>query len=431
MNAESLNAHWMARSRAHVWHPCTQMQHHERLPLVPIASARGAWLTDFEGHRYLDAVSSWWTNLFGHNHPRLKAAIANQLDTLDHVMLAGFTHAPAVELSETLVAVAPPGLQHVMYASDGASATEIALKMAVHFHALNGRADKAHIISLRGAYHGETVGALAVTDVPLFRTAYAAMLKAQRFVANPAVVGVDAAIAELQTLLEREAAHIAAFIVEPLVQGANAMAMYSPEYLRRSFALCKTHNVIFIADEIMTGFGRTGSLFACEQAGITPDLLCLSKGITGGTLPLSCVLATGEIFNAFYSEDLTRGFLHSHSYTGNPLACAAAREVLRIFADENVIEHNRTLAAKLNVHADTIAQHANVRAHRRCGMIWAFDVESTRADFSRAAFAHAMSLGVLLRPIGKTVYWMPPYCMSDDECAQLADVTARVIAECA
>jgi adenosylmethionine-8-amino-7-oxononanoate aminotransferase len=407
------------------------MQHHERLPLVPIASASGAWLTDFEGKRYLDAVSSWWTNLFGHNHPRLKAAIARQLDSLDHVMLAGFTHAPAVELAEALVAVAPPGLAHVMYASDGASATEIALKMAVHFHALAGRTARTQTISLRGAYHGETLGALAVTDVPLFRTAYASLLKEQHLVANPAQVGVEAALDELQTLLGTYGATIAAMIVEPLVQGANAMAMYPPQYLRRSFELCKQHGVLFIADEIMTGFGRTGTLFACEQAGITPDLMCLSKGISGGTLPLSCVLATREMFDAFYSEDVTRGFLHSHSYTGNPLACAAAREVLRMFADERVIERNRGLSAKLTAHAEGIASHARVKAHRHCGMIWAFDIASERKDFSRAAFARAMELGVLLRPIGHTVYWMPPYCLNDDECSLLADATQRVIEEVA
>jgi adenosylmethionine-8-amino-7-oxononanoate aminotransferase len=398
---------------------------------VPIASADGAWLTDFEGKRYLDAVSSWWTNLFGHNHPRLKAAISRQLDTLDHVMLAGFTHAPAVELAEALVAVAPTGLQHVMYASDGASATEIALKMAVHYHALGGTSTKTHTLSLQGAYHGETVGALAVTDVPLFRAAYAALLKTQRFVANPAVVGTEAAIAELGSVLACDGEQIAAFIVEPLVQGANAMAMYPPEYLRRSFALCKQHNILFIADEIMTGFGRTGTLFACEQAGITPDLMCLSKGITGGTLPLSCVLTTAGVFDAFYSEDLTRGFLHSHSYTGNPLACAAAREVLRLFAEDDVISRNAALGSRLNACADSLAGHANVLHHRRCGMIWAFDVATQRKDFARAAFARALQLGVLLRPIGNTLYWMPPYCLSVQDGEQLADVTARVISEVA
>jgi adenosylmethionine---8-amino-7-oxononanoate aminotransferase len=431
MQSENLNARWMQRSRDAVWHPCTQMQHHERLPIVPIARGEGAWLIDFEGKRYLDGVSSWWTNLFGHGHPRLKAAIRVQLEALDHVMLAGFTHAPAVELAEALKAVAPRGLGHVMYASDGASATEIALKMAVHFWHLQGSGEKSKFVSVAGAYHGETVGALAVTDVPLFRTAYSAMLKQHLSVANPAAVGTNAAIADLERVLRNHAHEIAAFIVEPLVQGANAMAMHEAEYLRRSFALCKQHNVLFIADEIMTGFGRTGTLFACEQGGITPDMMCLSKGITGGTLPLSAVMTTDLVFEAFYSEDVTRGFLHSHSYTGNPLACAAAREVLKIVSEERVIETNAQRAEIFNRAADSIANEVNVQSHRRCGMIWAFDVATKRKDFARAAFSHAMENGVLLRPIGHTVYWMPPYCLNDSEIAQLAEATGRLVREVA
>ena len=431
MHAENLNSRWMERSRAAVWHPCTQMQHHERLPLVPIARGEGAWLVDFEGKRYLDAVSSWWTNLFGHGHPRLKNAIATQLDALDHVMLAGFTHAPAVELAEALAAVAPPGLGHVMYASDGASATEIALKMSVHYWRLAGSSRKVKFVSVAGAYHGETIGALAVTDVPLFRAAYSEMLKQHLSVPNPAVVGTDSAIASLAAMLGERAHDIAAFIVEPLVQGANAMAMHDARYLRESYALCKQHNVHFIADEIMTGFGRTGTLFACEQAQITPDMLCLSKGITGGTLPLSAVMTTDDMFDAFYSEDVTRGFLHSHSYTGNPLACAAAREVLRVFVDENVIARNAERAKMFNAFAVDIANEARVKTHRHCGMIWAFDIETQKKDFARAAFAHAMERGVLLRPIGNTVYWMPPYCLNDDEVAQLARVTLSVVREVA
>jgi adenosylmethionine---8-amino-7-oxononanoate aminotransferase len=431
MTTQNNNARWMQRTRQAVWHPCTQMQHHERFPIVPIARGEGAWLVDFEGKRYLDAVSSWWTNLFGHGHPRLKAAIAKQLDTLDHVMLAGFTHAPAVELAEALAAVAPRGLGHVMYASDGASATEIALKMAVQFQHLSGFASKQKLIGLRGGYHGETVGALSVTDVPLFRSAYAAIVKDQFVVDNPAVVGVEAAITALEALLRAHAGEIAAMIVEPLVQGANAMAMYEAEYLRRSFALCQQHSVLFIADEIMTGFGRTGTLFACEQAGITPDLLCLSKGITGGTLPLSCVMTTNAVFDAFYSEDVTRGFLHSHSYTGNPLACAAAREVLTIFNEENVIANNQARAQRISIVAKQLQTAPQVLRHRQCGMIWAFGIATERKDFARAAFQVAMEHGVLLRPIGNTVYWMPPYCLSESEVAHMADATWAVLKEAA
>jgi adenosylmethionine---8-amino-7-oxononanoate aminotransferase len=431
MTAENSNARWMQRTRAAVWHPCTQMQHHEQIPIVPIARGDGAWLIDFEGKRYLDGVSSWWTNLFGHNHPRLKAAISKQLETLDHVMLAGFTHASAIELAEGLARVAPRGLGHVMYASDGASATEIALKMAVQFQHLSGFAAKHKLVGLRGGYHGETVGALSVTDVPLFRSAYAAMVKDQFVIANPAEVGVETAIAALEALLRERGDEIAALIVEPLVQGANAMAMYDAEYLRRSFTLCQRYSVLFIADEIMTGFGRTGTLFACEQAGITPDLLCLSKGITGGTLPLSCVMTTNAVFDAFYSEDVNRGFLHSHSYTGNPLACAAAREVLDIFNEENVIATNQARAQEISIVANQVKTAPQVLRHRQRGMIWAFDIATERKDFARAAFQTAMEHGVLLRPIGKTVYWMPPYCLSDNEVAHMADATWAVLRDAA
>ena len=294
------NAEWLARSRASVWHPCTQMKLHETLPLVPIARGAGAWLIDFDGRRYLDAVSSWWVNLFGHANPRIGAALTAQLAELEHVILAGFTHRSVVELSERLAALAPPGLGHAFYGSDGASAVEIALKMAFHYWRNTGRPAKTGFVSLAGSYHGETLGALAVTDVPLFRDVYAPLLKRNAIVPSPdarrAAPGETArdvaerAAQALDVHLAEHHAATAALIVEPLVQGASGMAMYDPHYLTRARELATRYDVLLIADEIMTGFGRTGTLFACEQAGIVPDFLCLSKGITGGYLPLSCVL---------------------------------------------------------------------------------------------------------------------------------------------
>ncbi len=434
---EGANATWLARSRAAVFHPCTQMKVHETLPIVPIARGEGAWLVDFEGRRYLDAVSSWWTNLFGHANPRINAAIADQLATLEHVMLAGFTHRPVVELSERLAALAPPGLGHAFYGSDGASATEVALKMSFHAWANRGKPGKRGFVSVAGGYHGETLGALAVTDVPLFRATYEPLLSRHATVPSPDArlardgeTPRDAAERAAQALEAHLAAShesIAALVVEPLVQGATGMAMHDPHYLVRARELCTRYGVHLIADEIMTGFGRTGTLFACEQAGIAPDFLLLSKGITGGYLPLACVLSTDDVYRSFYDDDVARGFLHSHSYTGNALACRAALAVLDIFADDDVIASNRAKAARFAARASGIAAHPKARHFRQRGMIWAFDVDTSRADFSRWCFVEALARGVLLRPIGRTVYFMPPYVTNDDDWARLVDATLAIL----
>ena len=421
------NRDMVARSLAAVWHPCTQMKAHERFPLVPIEHAEGAWLTDFDGRRYLDGVSSWWVNLFGHRHPAINAALVDQLGSLEHVMLAGFTHAPAVELAERLAAIAPRGLGHAFFASDGASATEVALKMAFHYWSNRGRPGKNRFVALAGGYHGETVGALAVTDVPIFRNAYAPLVRDA--IVTP-VPSEDEACDRLAWLLEGHGTEIAALIVEPLVQGASGMRMYSPDYLRRARELCDQCDVLLIADEIMTGFGRTGTMFACEQAQVVPDLMCLSKGITGGYLPLSCVLSTDTVFAAFYDDDVARGFLHSHSYTGNALACRAACAVLDLFERDNVVAANRARASRFDQVAAPLAAHARVRNFRRLGMIWAFEVDGAGPGYALRAFEAALARGVLLRPIGNTVYFMPPYILADDEFALLVE-TGIALAELA
>ena len=410
------NADLVARSLAAVWHPCTQMKQHERFPLVPIARGFGAWLYDFDGRRYLDGVSSWWTNLFGHANPRINAALEDQLRKLDHVMLAGFTHEPVVELSERLGSLT--GLGHAFYGSDGASATEIALKMSFHYWHNSGKPAKARFISLEGGYHGETVGALSVTDVAIFRDAYAPLLRAGNLLAPFPGVTAESAIEAADALggmLARHHGEVAALIVEPLVQGASGMRMYHPDYLRRARELCDQFDVHLVADEIMTGFGRTGTMFAFEQAAIRPDFICLSKGLTGGTLPLSCVLTTDKVYAAFYDDDMARGFLHSHSYTGNALACRAALAVLDLFDEGGVLEANRAKAAEWQTLAAPLAGHASVRNFRHLGMIWAFEVETARKDFARAAFSLALEREVLLRPIGNTVYFMPPYVIGNED----------------
>ena len=413
------------------------MKVHESLPIVAIARGEGAWLVDFDGRRYLDAVSSWWVNLFGHGEPRIKAAIAGQLDAIEHVMLAGFTHAPVVELSERLRALAPGGLGHAFYASDGASATEIALKMSFHYWRNVGEPGKQRFACLAGSYHGETLGALGVTDVALFRDTYAPLLRAPLTVASPDArlsapgesardVAERAAVA-LEALLDEHHATTAAMIVEPLVQGATGMAMHDTHFLVRARELCTRYRVHLIADEIMTGFGRTGTMFACEQAGIAPDFLLLSKGITGGYLPLACVLTSDDVYAAFYDDATSRGFLHSHSYTGNALACRAALAVLDIFRDDDVIAANARRAERFAALAGPLAAHPRVRHFRQRGMILAFDVATDREDFARWCFSQALARGILLRPIERTVYFMPPYVVDDDAYALLVAATRGIL----
>jgi len=419
---------WVTRSLASVWHPCTQMQHHETLPLMAISHGKGAWLYDYEGRRYLDAVSSWWVNLFGHANPRINAALNEQLEKLEHAMLAGFTHAPVVQLSERLAAKTNHALGHCFFASDGASAVEIALKMSFHAWRNAGHPQKQEFVCLTGSYHGETVGALGVTDVPLFTEAYGGMYRRAHVVASPAASGELNALSQMRALLERRAGQIAAVIVEPLVQCAGGMAMYEASYLSQLRALCDQFSVHLIADEIAVGCGRTGSFFACEQAAIWPDFMCLSKGISGGYLPLSLVMTTDDIYQAFYHPDISRAFLHSHSYTGNPLACRAALATLDIFDEDDVLLKNHVRADNLSTALATVAAHPNVSNARQTGMICAFDVTPEVADgFSRRFFAEALQQGVLLRPIGTTVYWMPPYVVSDEEIALLGDVTLAVL----
>ncbi len=387
----------------------------------------------------MDAVSSWWVNLFGHTNARINTALHEQLDKLEHVMLAGFTHQPVVELSERLGKLAPPGLGHCFYGSDGASATEITLKMSAHYWRNTGKPTKTQFISLQNSYHGETLGALSVTDVALFRDAYGTLIRQQATVLSPDSRNAEAGeSAESYALRCAEALEmhlqqyhhlLAAFIIEPLVQGAAGMAMYHPTYLKRARELCDEYDILLIADEIAVGMGRTGTLFACEQGHITPDFLLLSKGITGGYLPLSIVMTTNQIYQAFYADENARGFLHSHSYTGNPLACSAALATLDIFEQDNVLTANRSKARYLNLIAEPLRNHPKVRNFRNAGMIWAFEVESPYPDFAQRCFSLALAKQLLLRPMGKTVYFMPPYIISEAEMDHLVHHTIEVI-EC-
>ena len=442
------NADLAARDLAHVWHPCTQMREHaSQLPLIPIVRGDGAWLIDADGNRYLDGISSWWSNLFGHANPRIAGAIAAQAAQLNHVMLAGFTHEPALQLAEQLVHIAPPGLSRVSYASDGASAVEIALKMSFHYWRNIGKPQRTRFIALANAYHGETLGALAVSDLPLYRAVYGPLLfdpivapSPDWLDAEPGENADDVArrrLADMRALLERHAHETCAVILEPLVQCSGGMRMHAPSYLAGLRALCDEFDVHLIADEIAVGFGRTGTLFACEQALIAPDFLCLSKGLTGGALPLSAVMTTDKVYDAFLGDyAANNAFLHSHTFSGNPIACAAALASLAIFRDEPVLKRNRGLASRLAQRLETLRDHPHVANLRQTGWIAAFDLvkdKASRTPYPPAArrglrfYRHALSRGVLLRPLGDSVYFLPPYCIEEHDIDAMVDVAIESV----
>ena len=449
---------WRSRDLAVLWHPCTQMREHPHaLPLFPVARGDGAWLVGHDGRRVLDGVSSWWTNLHGHAEPRIAEAIARQARTLEQVILAGFSHAPAVELAERLLARAPrePGrapLAKVFYADNGSSGVEVALKMAFHWFRNRGDAPRrTKFVALTNSYHGETVGALSVGDIPLYRRVYAPLLLEALFAPSPDAFGAtdaadaerraDAAADALAALLDAHPEEVCALILEPLVQCAGGMRMHHPQYLRRVRKLCDRHGVFLIADEIAVGFGRTGTLFAFDQAGVQPDLMCLSKGLTGGFLPLCAVLATQTIYDGFLDDSRERAFLHSHSYSGNPLACAAALASLDILDTDDVLARNRGAAARMAALAAPFATHPAVAEVRQTGMIVAIELhpEPDNAEDGHAVeiagrrglrmYRAALDRGVLLRPLGDVLYWMPPYCVDDAQLSLLADATAAALEE--
>jgi adenosylmethionine-8-amino-7-oxononanoate aminotransferase len=443
----SPNSAYVVRDLAHVWHPCTQMKDHEQLPLIPIRRGRGAWLEDYSGQRYLDAISSWWVNLFGHANARINAAVREQLDELEQVILAGFTHEPVIALSEALTAIAPAGLTRCFYADNGSSAVEVAVKMSFHYWRNVGLTAKRRFITLSNSYHGETLGALAVGNVDLYKEIYRPLLMEVITVPSPdcfaRAPGESWAehsrrkFAHMETALAQHAHEACAVIVEPLVQCAGGMRMYDPVYLTLLREACDRHQVHLIADEIAVGFGRTGTLFACEQAGIRPDFMCLSKGLTAGYLPLSTVMTTEAVYAAFYDDYVKlNAFLHSHSFTGNPLACAAARASLAIFRDDQVLERNRALAARMGERARALGDHPHVAEVRQRGMIVAIELTANKARREPypwaerrglTVYTHALTRGVLLRPIDNVVYFMPPYVITPEEIDLMVEVAREGI----
>lgn len=444
-----MTSEWQRRDLAHVWHPCSQMKDYEDFPPIVVERGEGAWLVDEGGRRYLDAVSSWWTNLHGHGHPRIAAAVARQAQALEHVIFANFTHRPAIRLAEELCALLPPALSRVFFADNGSAAVEVALKMSFQYHQQQGQPGRRRFASLAGAYHGETLGALAVGDLDLYAAVYRPLMMETLRVPGPdcyrcpfgkvrETCGAEC-FAPMEAALEEHGPTLSAVIVEPLLQCAAGMRMYPPVYLRRLREATARHGVHLIADEIAVGFGRTGRMFALEHAGIVPDLVCLSKGITGGFLPLAAVVTSEQIYQAFYADYAElRAFLHSHSYTGNPIACAAALESLAIFREERVLERVRERGAALERLARAAFDGLDfVGEYRQLGLVGAVELVEDRASrrgfdwrlrAGYRAYRRALERGVLLRPLGNVLYFMPPYCTTEDELRFMVE-TARRCAE--
>ncbi|SFV66586.1 Adenosylmethionine-8-amino-7-oxononanoate aminotransferase [hydrothermal vent metagenome] len=428
----SNNSQIVEEDLKHIWHPCTQMKDHETLPLIPIKRAKGVYLYDFEDNRYIDAISSWWVNIFGHANEHISNRIKEQLDTLEHVLLAGFTHKPAVNLAEKLVNLTPKGLDKVFFADNGSSAVEVALKMSFHYHRNLG-SHRPLFLSLTNSYHGETIGALSVGDVELYKETYAPLLLSSIQTPVPkdqTEQSAKEAIVELEKILEERGDEISAFIIEPLVQGAGNMHMYHPLYIKLAKKLCTKYGVHLIADEIMTGFGRTGTMFACEQANITPDFMTISKGLTGGYLPLAVTMTTLDIYNAFYCDySEFKAFLHSHSYTGNPLACSSALATIELFEASDVLGDNRKKSAYILKKLEKFKKLSNVKEIRQTGMITAIELQGYRPEerIGLKVYQYGLDNGVLLRPLAHIIYFMPPFVISYKEIDKMIDTAYEAI----
>ncbi|SFP47505.1 adenosylmethionine--8-amino-7-oxononanoate transaminase [Hydrogenimonas thermophila] len=426
------NSEITSRDLKYIWHPCTQMKDHETLPLIPVKSAKGIWLEDFDGNRYIDSISSWWVNLFGHSNEYITKKLSEQAHTLEHVLLAGFTHEPAVRLAERLSKITPGNLNKVFFADNGSSAIEVALKMSYHAH-LNRGESRPLFLSLTNSYHGETIGALSVGDVELYKKTYEPILIKSIQTPVPEDISEEAAyeaIKKLEEILKAQGDKISAMIVEPLVQCAGYMHMYHPVYLKLASELCKSYKIHFIADEIAVGFGRTGTMFACEQAGIVPDFMTLSKGLTGGYMPLAVVMTNDEIYSAFYCDYLEyKAFLHSHSYTGNPLGCSCANAVLDIFENEDVLRANRKKASWMEELLKPFESLENVKEVRQTGMIAAVELKGYKPEdrVNLKIFEFCLKNGVFVRPLGHVVYFMPPYIITYDEMHKMIETVYNAV----
>jgi len=437
----------LARDLAHVWHPCTQMKDHEMDPPLLVDRGEGVYLIDRQGRRYLDAIASWWVNLFGHNHPRLNAALKTQLDKIAHVMFAGITHEPAIRLAERLAELTPPNLTRVFFSDNGSTSVEVALKMSLQYWRQVGREKKNRFLYLKDGYHGETLGALSVCGAPMFRDKFEPVLMPNREVAGPDCfrcpygLSRDTCHAEcfepMQAVLEEEADSVAGVIVEPLVQGAAGMKMYPPVYLKKLQAACEAAEVHVIYDEVAVGFGRTGALFVCSEHQLRPTFLCLSKGITSGYLPLAATLTGDVVYEAFYDDFKTlKWFIHSHSYSANPLACAVANETLALLTEPGFFDILEIKSRALAEAARPFEQLPWCGEFRQTGMIGALELvrdRETKQPFPLEArvghriFLEALKRGLFLRPLGNVVYFIPPYVITEGEIETMAQAAAASI----
>jgi adenosylmethionine-8-amino-7-oxononanoate aminotransferase len=407
--------------RSFVWHPFTQQRGWtEEEPLI-IERAEGCELIDSEGRRYIDGVSSLWCNVHGHQHPAIDAAVRAQLDRMAHSTMLGLTHPPAIELAERLVELAPPGLTRVFYSDSGSTAAEIALKMAFQYWQQRGRGERTRFVCLENAYHGDTVGSVSVGGIDLFHSLYRPLLFDATRVPAGNLGAMDRALA---------GGHVAAVIMEPLVQGAAGMLMQPDGYLRGVRELCDRHEVLLILDEVATGFGRTGRMFACEHEGVAPDFLCLAKGLTGGYLPLAATLATEEVYEGFLGEhEEFRTFFHGHTYTGNPLACAAALATLEVFERERTLERLQDKMALLGLLLRPLARHPHVAEVRRRGFMVGIELRDYPLELrmGHRVTLEARRRGAIIRPLGDVLVLMPPLAIGEAELERLVGITAEAI----
>jgi adenosylmethionine-8-amino-7-oxononanoate aminotransferase len=430
-----------------IWHPCTQMKDHEKIPLIPIKSGKGVWLEDYDGKKYIDAISSWWVNLFGHSNTYINNKIKNQLSKLEHVLLAGFTHSPAVTLAERLVQLTPKKIKKCFFADNGSSAIDAAMKMSFHYWKNKGFSKKNKFIALSNSYHGETLGSLSISNIDLYKKTYKKILKETIIVPSPDCFLKKEGVSDKQhsekmfdymyKAIKKNHKNISAVIIEPLIQCAGYMRMYHPIYLKLLRDACDKYNIHFIADEIAVGFGRTGSMFAFQQANITPDIICLSKGITGGYMTLSTILTTDEIYYAFYDQyNKLNAFLHSHSYTANPLACTAANASLDLFKKYNILEKNKKTSKYIKNKLNNISEHPHVGEVRQRGMVFAVEMVKNKInkipyDWKERrgikAYEFGLKNGVLIRPLGNVIYFMPPYVIKKKEIDKVIDTIERAV----
>ena len=434
----------------YIWHPCSQMKDYETCPPIVVERGKGVWLYDIHGKKYLDIVSSWWANLLGHCNEEINQAIKSQLDKLEHVIFANFSHEPATHLAEKLAEITPPKLEKFHFNDNGSAAVECALKMCFQYYLQTGKSNKQKFFCLTEGYHGETIGALSVGSVDIYTQIYRPMMMETYPIEAPECYRCPCnknretcqceCLEAAEEAFDKHAAECAAIILEPLLQGSAGMRIYPPLYLKKLRALCDTYDVKFIADEIATGFGRTGKMFACNHAEISPDVMCLSKGLTGGYMPMSVTCVTNEIYDAFYADyNEGKAFLHSHTYAGNPLGCAAALAVQKILTEQNILEqaaeNSRWLTEELQKE---FSGHKNIGEIRHIGLIHAFEIVADKKNkraFDRkkrtgyAIYQKALSRGLLLRPLGDVLYFNPPLTITREELSTAISLTKKSVAD--